>query len=326
VSPSALVRRLGWCLAAYAALAWLPWAVSEYQTHVLTTSLYYVVLAVGWNLLAGYTGQFSLAHHTFAGIGAYTSALLVLYAHMPILMSIAAGVVVAAAAGYGLGTVCLRMRAIYLALATWAFAESVRLLITVEYQITRGDLGLATPFLFGTPRSRGYYYVFLGLAVTAVLAAWQLVHSRIGVYMRAIRDDEEAAAVMGVDTFKWKRAVFAISAVFAATAGGFQGHYVGLLSPTPMKFNEMAMIVIMVIVGGLRTFPGPILGAVFTELLFEWLRAWGEVRMVLFALLVIVVARGYPAGLAGVAQGIGRRVVTRVPRLAPILTPRRLGD
>ncbi len=326
MSPSALVRRLGWCLAAYAALAWLPWAVSEYQTHVLTTSLYYVVLAVGWNLLAGYTGQFSLAHHTFAGIGAYTSALLVLYANMPIVMSIAAGVVVAAAAGYGLGTLCLRMRAIYLALATWAFAESVRLFITVEYQITRGDLGLATPFLFGTPRSRGYYYVFLGLAVAAVLAAWQLVHSRIGVYMRAIRDDEEAAAVMGVDTFKWKRAVFAISAVFAATAGGFQGHYVGLLSPTPMKFNEMAMIVIMVIVGGLRTFPGPILGAVFTELLFEWLRAWGEVRMVLFALLVIVVARGYPAGLAGVAQDIGRRVVTRVPRLAPILTRRQLGD
>jgi branched-chain amino acid transport system permease protein len=323
---SALGRRLGWCLLAYLALAWLPWAVSEYQTHVLTTSLYYVVLAVGWNLLAGYTGQFSLAHHTFAGIGAYTSALLVLYAKLPILMSIAAGVVVAAAAGYGLGTLCLRMRAIYLALATWAFAESVRLFITVEYQITRGDLGLATPFLFGTPRSMGYYYLFLGLAVVAVLAAWQLVHSRVGIYMRAIRDDEEAAAVMGVDTFKWKRVVFAISAVFAATAGGFQGHYVGLLSPTPMKFNEMAMIVIMVIVGGLRTFPGPIVGAVFTELLFEWLRAWGEVRMVLFALLVIVVARGYPAGLAGVAQDIGRRLATRVPRLAPILTPRRLGD
>jgi branched-chain amino acid transport system permease protein len=323
---SALGRRLGWCLLAYAALAWLPWTVSEYQTHVLTTSLYYVVLAVGWNLLAGYTGQFSLAHHTFAGIGAYTSALLVLYAGMPILVSIAAGVVVAAAAGYGLGTLCLRMRAIYLALATWAFAESVRLFITVEYQITRGDLGLATPFLFGTPRSMGYYYVFLGLAVVAVLAAWQLVRSRVGIYMRAIRDDEEAAAVMGVDTFKWKRVVFAISAVFAATAGGFQGHYVGLLSPTPMKFNEMAMIVIMVIVGGLRTFPGPIVGAVFTELLFEWLRAWGEVRMVLFALLVIVVARGYPAGLAGVAQDIGRRLATRVPRLAPILAPRRLGD
>jgi branched-chain amino acid transport system permease protein len=304
----------------------LPWTVSEYQTHILTTGFYYVVLAVGWNLLAGYTGQFSLAHHTFAGIGAYTSALLVLYAKVPMLVGIAAGVVVAAAVGYGLGTLCLRMRAIYLALATWAFAESVRLLITVEYQITRGDLGLATPFLFGTPRSKGYYYLFLGLALAAALAAWQIVHSRVGVYMRAIRDDEEAAAVMGVDTFKWKRFVFAVSAVFAAVAGGFQAHYVGLLSPTPMKFNEMAMIVIMVIVGGLRTFAGPILGAVFTELSFEWLRAWGEVRMVVFALLVILVARGYPAGLAGIFRALGLRLAARVPRLAPLFTPTRLGD
>lgn len=300
--------------------------MSEYQTHILTTAFYYVVLAVGWNLLAGYTGQFSLAHHTFAGIGAYTSALLVLYAKVPMLVGIAAGVVVAAAVGYGLGTLCLRMRAIYLALATWAFAESVRLLITVEYQITRGDLGLAAPFLFGTPRSKGYYYLFLGLALAATLAAWQIVHSRVGIYMRAIRDDEEAAAVMGVDTFKWKRFVFAVSAVFAAVAGGFQAHYVGLLSPTPMKFNEMAMIVIMVIVGGLRTFAGPILGAVFTELSFEWLRAWGEVRMVVFALLVILVARGYPAGLAGIFRALGLRLAARLPRLAPLLTPTRLGD
>ena len=310
----------------YAALAWLPWTVSEYQTHILTTGFYYVVLAVGWNLLAGYTGQFSLAHHTFAGIGAYTSALLVLYAKVPMLVGIAAGVLVAAAVGYGLGTLCLRMRAIYLALATWAFAESVRLLITVEYQVTRGDLGLAAPFLFGTPRSKGYYYLFLGLALAAALAAWQIVHSRVGVYMRAIRDDEEAAAVMGVDTFKWKRFVFAVSAMFAAVAGGFQAHYVGLLSPTPMKFNEMAMIVIMVIVGGLRTFAGPILGAVFTELSFEWLRAWGEVRMVVFALLVILVARGYPAGLAGIFRALGLRLAARVPRLAPLLSPTRLGD
>src|SRR3989442_1498926 len=89
---------------------------------------------------------------TFAGVGAYPSALLVLYARVPILVGIVAGALVAAAIGYGLGTLCLRMRAIYLALATWAFAESLRLLVTVEYQITRGDLGLAAPFPFSTPR------------------------------------------------------------------------------------------------------------------------------------------------------------------------------
>src|SRR5919204_1748090 len=206
-------RRLGWCVLVYAAGAFIPWVVSEYHAHVVIMSLYYVVLAIGWNILAGYTGQFSLAHHTFAGIGAYTSALLVLYARLPIVLGIAAGVVLAAAIGYLLGTLCLRMRAIYLALATWAFAESIRLLVSVEYQITRGDLGLRTPLLFATPRSTPYYYVFLGLALLALLVAWELVHSRIGVYMRAIRDDEDAAAAMGVDTFKWKRVVFAVSAV-----------------------------------------------------------------------------------------------------------------
>ncbi len=290
---------------------------------MLATSLYYVILAIGWNLLAGYTGQFSLAHHTFAGIGAYTSALLVLYARVPILVGIGSGVVVAAAIGYGLGTLCLRMRAIYLALATWAFAESVRLLVAAEYEITRGDLGLAAPFLFATPRPTAYYYVFLALALAAVLAARAIVDSRIGAFMRAIRDDEEAAAVMGVDTFKWKRFVFAVSAVFAAVAGGFQGHYVGLLSPTPMKFNEMAMVIVMVIVGGLRTFPGPILGAVFIEVLSEALRAWGEIRMVLFALLVIVIARAYPGGLVGLCRAIGQGMAARIPSLAPVLTSRR---
>jgi len=319
-------RRLGWALLAYAALAWLPFAASEYHVHVYTMCLYYVVLAVGWNLLAGYTGQFSLAHHTFAGIGAYTSALLCLYFRVPILVGIAAGVVAAAAIGYGLGTLCLRMRAIYLALATWAFAESMRLFVAVEYQITRGDLGLKAPLLFGTPHPTPYYYLFLGLTLAALLVAWQILHSRVGSYLRAIRDDEEAAAVMGLDTFKWKRVAFVISAVFAAVAGGFEGHYIGLLSPTPMKFNEMAIIVIMVIAGGFRTFAGPVVGAVFIELLSEELRAWGEIRMVVFALLVLVAARAYPAGLVGLGLSAAQRLSRAVPALAPLLTARPPAD
>ncbi|MBI3827315.1 MAG: branched-chain amino acid ABC transporter permease [Candidatus Rokubacteria bacterium] len=306
-------RRLGWAVLGGLALVWLPWAFSEYHIHIFTISLYYVILAIGWNLLAGYAGQFSLAHHTFAGLGAYTSALLVHHTGVPILAGIGAGVVLAAVVGYGLGTLCLRMRAIYLALATWAFAESVRLLIQVEYGFTRGDLGFRTPMLFGTPLPTPYFYLFLGLALAVGLAARQIVGSRIGTYLRAIRDDEEAAAVMGVDTFKWKRVAFVISAVFAAIAGGFQGHYIGLLSPTPMKFNEMAMVIIMVVVGGLRTFPGPIIGAVFIELLSELLRAWGEIRMVLFALLVLVVVRAYPGGLVGLA----RTATARLPQWAP---------
>jgi branched-chain amino acid transport system permease protein len=155
---------------------------------------------------------------------------------------------------------------------------------------------------------------------------WQIVHSRVGAYLRAIRDDEEAASVMGLDTFKWKRAAFVISAAFAAVAGGFQGHYIGLLSPTPMKFNEMAVIIIMVIAGGFRTFGGPVLGAVFIEVLSEELRAWGEIRMVLFAVLVLVIVRAYPAGLWGLCQATARRLTRTLPRLAPLLTPQRRED
>lgn len=321
-----LARRIAWSALAFAGLAWLPLAVTEYHTHVLIISLYYVILAASWNLLAGYAGQFSLAHHTFAGIGAYTSALLCLYAGVPILVGIAAGVVVAAVAGYGLGTLCLRMRAIYLALATWAFAESVRLLVTVEYPITRGDLGLKTPLLFGTPQPTPYFYLFLGLALISLLVIWQIVHSRIGAYLRSIRDDEEAAAVMGLDTFKWKRLAFVVSAAFAAVAGGFEGHYIGLLSPTPMKFNEMAVIIIMVITGGFRSFSGPALGAVFIEILSEELRAWGEIRMVLFAVFVLVIARAYPAGLVGLGAAAARRLRLAVPWLAPLLATRRPED
>src|ERR1700730_18109228 len=295
-------RRSGWALLAYAALAWLPFAASEYHVHVYTMCLYYVILAVGWNLLAGYTGQFSLAHHTFVGIGAYTSALLCLYFRVPILVGIGAGVVAAAAIGYGLGTLCLRMRAIYLALATWAFAESMRLFVAVEYQITRGDLGLKAPLLFGTPHPTPYYYLFLGLTLAALLVAWQILHSRVGSYLRAIRDDEEAAA------------------------GGFEGHYIGLLSPTPMKFNEMAIIVIMVIAGGFLTFAGPVVGAVFIELLSEELRAWGEIRMVVCALLVLVAARAYPAGLVGLFVSAAQLLSRAVPALAPLLTARPPAD
>ena len=126
-------------------------------------------------------------------------------------------------------------------------------------------------------------------------------------------------------TFGWAcvALVFALSAVFAAVAGSFQAHYLGLLSPTPMKFNEMAIIVVMVIVGGLRTFSGPILGAVFIEVASELLRAWGEVRMVLFALVVLLVARTYPAGIAGLVSVAGQRLTARVPALGPVLAPRR---
>ncbi len=123
-------------------LAAVPMVTGEFVLHVLTIGAYYVILAVSWNLLAGFTGQFSLAQHAFAAVGAYTSGLLVYHLKTPLFVSIPAGVLAAALGGYLLGRLVLRMRTIYLSIATWAFAETYRIVLTAAYEFTRGDLGI----------------------------------------------------------------------------------------------------------------------------------------------------------------------------------------
>ncbi|RLG49880.1 MAG: branched-chain amino acid ABC transporter permease [Thermoproteota archaeon] len=286
-------------VAAIALVAFLPLVLSEYWVHVLVVSLYYIIMAESWNLIAGLTGLFSLAHHAFAALGAYTSALLVIYLGVPIPLGMLAGSLAATAVSYLIGVLTLRMRAIYLALTTWAFAESFRILIAMEYKVTRGDLGLSVPFLYNTPRAQPHLYTFLALTVLLLLFTKKLVDSRVGYLIRSIRDDEVAAAVMGVDTFKWKKRVFALTGFMAGLAGSFYGHYVGLLSPAMIKFNEMAMIIMMAIIGGFGTLEGPIIGAPFIELISELTREYGELRMVVFAAIVIVIMRFYREGLYG---------------------------
>ncbi len=290
----------------------LPLWTGPYYMQVFTIAFYYVVLASSWNLIGGYTGQFSLAHHAFAAIGGYASALFVTHSGYPIWMGILAAILSSTLMGLILGMLCLKMRAIYLAIATWAFAESVRITLSMTYQVTRGDLGLAVPKLFlGAGRAIACYYLFLGLAVLTVLTIVLINHSRMGYYLRAIRDDEIVARVMGIHTTRWKILSFIISSGIAGIAGAFYGHYNGLLTPVMVDFNEMAFIVIMVVIGGIRTIAGPVIGAILIELLTETFREFGEVRMVIFALAVIAIARLYREGAMGVVRQIAQRISTR---------------
>ena len=292
----------------------LPLVLGDYPVHIMTVACYYVIMASSWNLIAGYTGLFSLAHHVFSGIGGYTSALLVIRSGIPIPLGIVAGGVTSGVVGYGIGALTLRMRALYLALATWAFAESTRVFVSMEYGFTRGDLGLPVPKLLATPSPRPAYEVFLLLAVVTVGSLAVLLRSRIGYRLRAIRDDEGAARAVGVNTVRWKRFVFAASSATAGVAGAVYGHYIGLLSPIGMKFDEMALIIIMVILGGQRTLAGPVLGAVVVEVVSEALRAYGQIRMVLFALVVLGIMRLYPLGLVGLVRAVLTRARGRSSR------------
>jgi branched-chain amino acid transport system permease protein len=297
---------------AAAALALVPALAGDFTLHMLTTSCYYTILAASWNLLAGFTGQFSLAHQAFAAIGAYTSGLLIRYFAVPIWFGIGSGVVVAALFGYALGRMVLSMRAIYLAIATWAFAETIHIVLTAAYPITRGELGLDVPPLFRNLDPVSYYYLFAALAFVSVLAMYAMVRSPLGQFMRAIKDDELRAESLGVDTTRVKIVVFTVSSAFAGLAGAFYGHYIIVLSPQLADFNEMAKLIIMVVLGGLGSVAGPIIGATPVQVLITWLQKYGEWDMVIFALVVIVLMRTHSGGINSLIQGLAlatRRIV-----------------
>jgi branched-chain amino acid transport system permease protein len=291
-------RLLGIIAVAAMLLALPPFLAGGFTLHLLTTGLYYTILAASWNLLAGFTGQFSLAHHAFAAIGAYTSGLLIRYYGTPIWLSIASGAVVAAALGYALGRMVLSMRAIYLAIATWAFAETIHILLTAAYPITRGELGLNVPPLFHNLDPTAYYVLFAVLAVVSVVIMYAIVKSPFGHFMRAIRDDDLRAESLGVDTTKVKVLVFTVASAFAGLAGAVYGHYLVVLSPQMADFNEMAKLIIMVVLGGLGTVLGPLIGAAPVQILTTYLQKYGEWDLVIFAIVVIVLMRTHVGGIA----------------------------
>jgi branched-chain amino acid transport system permease protein len=280
-----------------AALLALPLVTGPYLVHVFTITLYYVILAASWNLLAGYTGQFSLAQQSFAAVGAYTSGLLATRLAAPLYLSIPCGAVAAAGLGWVLGRMVLRLRAIYLAIATWAFAETIHILLTAAYQITRGELGLSVPALYGSLRPVPYYETFLALAAASLFLMYLMVRSPIGFFMRAIRDDELRAQSMGIDTTRVKVLVFTVSSAFAGLAGAFYAHYTIVLSPQMADFSEMAKLIIMVVVGGLGSFAGPLIGAPPVQIALTYLAKYGEWDMVIFALVVIALMRTTTGGI-----------------------------
>ncbi len=296
------------CVVAAMVLALAPALACNFTLHMLTTSCYYTILAASWNLLAGFTGQFSLAHQAFAAIGGYTSGLLIRYFAVPIWVGIVSGIALAALLGYALGRIVLSMRAIYLAIATWAFAETIHILLAAAYPITRGELGLDVPPLFRNLDPVAYYYLFAALAFGSVLAMYAMVRSPLGQFMRAIKDDELRAESLGVDTTRVKILVFTVSSAFAGLAGAFYAHYVVVLSPQLADFNEMAKLIIMVVLGGLGSVAGPLIGATPVQILITWLQKYGEWDMVIFAVVVIVLMRTHAGGLNALATALVGRL------------------
>lgn len=279
--------------------------------NALIISFYYVVLAASWNLLAGYTGQFSLAQQTFAAIGGYTTGLSILYFHIPVWEGIVLAVVVSTLVGALLGALFLRLRAIYFAIATWAFASSVQIILTAAYGVTRGQSGLnVPPLIAGTLDPRYYYYVFFAMMLVSLAVIALVVRSRIGSFLIAIKGDELRAATLGVNTTIWKVFAFSLTSLLSGLAGAFYAHYVSVISPAMADFTVVANVVVMVIVGGLATLEGPVLGGIVIGMLSIYLQKYGAWDSIVFAVIVLVIMRLWRRGAVQLI-GEGYRRLTR---------------
>ncbi len=277
----------------------VPFILHSYWLHVAIIGLYYALLASSWTLLAGYTGQFSFATMALAGISAYTSALLVIKASFPIWGGFLCGIAAAAFVGLLIGMLVLRLSGPYLALFTIAFSEITRITLNAEYRLTRGDMGLTVPYLFGGIENKiPYYYTILGILAASLTLMWLLLRSKYGLFFRSIREDEQAAAAMGVNIVRYKIMAFVVSSAFAGVAGGFFAHYVGTLTPNSiMELPRMGLIIAMAVIGGIESLAGAVSGALVVQFLQEYLRAIGMWRFVIFGLALILILRFSQNGL-----------------------------
>jgi branched-chain amino acid transport system permease protein len=271
--------------------------LNAYWMHVAIIAMYYGILAASWSLLAGYVGLFSLGHTAFASIGGYTSALLVKWLAISIPLGMAAGIAVCCALGAGIGWVCLRMSGPYLAIFTLGFSEIVRIAISTEDDVTAGMAGLRTVPLFSSASRLPYLYVAFALLAGSLLLMGLLVRSRWGLFLRAIREDERAAAASGVAVARFRILAFAIASGFAGLAGGFYAHYIGIMTPSVGDLDEMAKLVVMTVIGGMERLPTAVGGAFVVEVLLELLREYGQWRLPIFGVVLLLTMRFARNGL-----------------------------
>jgi len=315
------VRRLHVYLLLVAAVLALVYAdrLNAYWMHVAIIAMYYGILASSWSLLAGYVGLFSLGHTAFASIGGYTSALLVKWLGISIPLGMAAGIAVCCALGAGIGWVCLRMSGPYLAIFTLGFSEIVRITLSTEDDVTAGMAGLRTETLFHSATRLPYFYVAFALLAVSLLLMGLLVRSRWGLFLRAIREDERAAGASGVAVARFRILAFAIASGFAGLAGGFYAHYIGIMTPSVGDLDEMAKLVVMTVIGGMERLPTAVGGAFVVEALLEMLREYGQWRLPIFGIVLLLTMRFARNGLlTPVWLAFVRLGEPRVGRLAAV--------
>ncbi len=294
-----------------------------YYRHLMVLVLMWVTIGSGWNIIAGYTGQVSFGDACFFGVGAYTAGLLAHKLGLSAWWGLALGGFIALAVAFPFGWICFRLRGAYFALATLALNEIFRHIATIWEDLTEGMVGILImqTFVSKVP----YYYIALSLAVASIVTVEMIAHTRLGYYFVSIREDQDAAESIGINTHYFKMVSLSFAAFLTGLAGSLYMNYMGFIDPEVVfSLHDISIMAILVgIVGGVGTIYGPALGAFVMVAVSEVFRTAGfgalrslskatgwpfmdlvtryvsEAHVLTFGLLVVVVILVMPNGLVG---------------------------
>lgn len=285
----------------------VPLFQNDYERDVLTLTGLYIVLALGLNIVVGQTGLLNLGYVAFYAVGAYAYAILSTRAGLSFWPGLVLGALAAGAYAVLIGLPTLRLRGDYFAIVTLGLGEITRIVLNNWDGLTGGPNGIANvgrPVLFGyrlhTPLD--FYYLVLGMAIVTVFGMRRLIASRIGRAWMAIREDETAAEAMGVNIFRLKLLAFVIGSAVAGAAGVFFASKMAFVSPESFTFFESVMILCMVVLGGMGSIPGIVLGAFLLITLPELFREFQDFRMLAFGAALVVMMIVRPQGILGTAR------------------------
>ena len=267
----------------------------------------YILLAISINLLLGYTGQLSLGHAAFFGVGAYASALVYLNLGIPMWGGMVAAMVISGLLGWVVAKLAFKLRGAYFVIMTIGIAEVLKLVGLNWVDLTKGPMGLTD---IGVPTVNlgalgkvvfgdkvPYYYLVLIMVILCAYVQYRLINSSFGRAFISIRENEDLAESVGINCYKYLVIVVVISACIAGMAGSLYAHYVSFIDPNVFAFFISVNVVMTVIGGGQGTLVGPIIGAILFTLIPEWLRVFGDARMAVYAVVVIFIVIFMPKGI-----------------------------
>jgi len=288
----------------------LPLALGDsYYLNVLVFVGIYSLVTIGLSLLMGYAGQISLGQAAFFGLGAYTSGILTTKFGISPWLALVAAAFLTGGVAFLIGTPALKLRGHYLAMATLAFGYIVYIVFNQARFLTGGPSGFGQipRFRLGNLLFRTdvhYYYLVWILVIFVLLVSLNVTHSRVGRALRSIHGGELTANIMGVNTAKYKIQVFVLSAVYASLAGSVYAHFITFLNPTPFGFHFSIVAVTMVVVGGMTSVWGAIVGAALLTILSEYLRVFHDYDILIYGSILLLLIMFLPQGLFGLIRKV----------------------